>query len=596
MFADPSALIRTLETAKKRVLEFGKFTAKLGATAAAAGSAAFAPIAKMFTSAVEEGADISKLASQFGTTAEQVSTLRGAFAQAGVGATDFSSAMESLAGKISNAADGNGFLLDSLQSLGTGKELMGKGIDEQFDIIAERIKSIPNAIDQMRAANELGLGSMLPALKKGKAGLDELRAAAVANGDAMSGEQAEQAMEVQKEYNRVMLAAKSTLLEVGKALLPTGASFTSIGADIRSTLSDIRTWIQSHREIIIGVTAAAGALLAGGAAIAAFGGAVSIAAPIIGGLILAVKATVAVVASLFSPLGLIVAAVAAVGIGLYLLATRTEAGQAAFAKLKTMVGEAADFIKGSWKGITDAIGAGDFSLAFSIGLKTAEVAWKGFVLKLTEGWVWFKNVFVDTWEDATGWLAKAFVSVAASIEKTLSSVLKRIVDGFNSVAGAIDESLTIKIPGLRSDAEIDNVTKGLQAEIDKITEAEKKRRGAFRAGQIADAKTALDIAKEQLETLKQQAAEAAKKADWDKIPWLEIDEDEAAPQKSAPSIAALSEAAKGTFGSSSIQQALGYGDNVGQRQLDAQIGIQAAAERTAAATEKIADKPPAKFS
>jgi hypothetical protein len=595
MFADPSKLVRALEGAKQRVMAFAQFTAKIGAGAAAAGGAVFAPLAKSLTAAVEEGSEVSQLATQFGSTAEQVSRLRGAFAQAGVGGEDFSSAMERLGEKISTAADSGGFLLDNLQSLGTARDYMGKGLDEQLDMIAERIRAIPNAFDQARAAKDLGFSAEMAAvLKKGKAGLDEYRAAAEKNGDVMSGEQAKQAMEIQREYNRVMLAARSTILEVGKALLPTGASFTSIGQSIRDVLGDVRKWIQSHREIIVGVAAAAGALLAGGSAVAAFGAAVAVAAPIIGGLIIAVKTAIVVVGALVSPIGLAVAAVVAAAVGIGYLISRTEAGQQAFAALKAAIGDAAEFIRGSWRGIADAIGAGDFSLAFNIGMKSLEVVWRGFILKLTTTWIGFKALFVDTWEEATGEIAKAFVLVGAGIESVITGIITALVNQFNAIAKAL-RLPEISLRGLRSPEEIGRAANAMIDAIDAQTAAEKKRRAEFRRGQFDDAKTALDIAKEQLEILKKQAEESKRQADWDRIPWLEYEEDSTPRKSPLPSFTALSELAKGTFGGQAVQQTLGYGDNVGQRQLDAQIGIENNTAQSVKLLQDLNAKPGAVF-
>lgn len=593
MFADPSALIRTMEAAKKRVEAFGKHMGKIGLTAAAAGGAVFAPLAKLFSRAVEEGADVAGLARRYQMPVAALSELKNAFAEAGVEGQEFGSTLDNLASQIAAAADANGELIPGLQGL-RGNMLIGMDPARQLEAVFDAFERIQSVSDQINVAKQLGMEKLLPWLKKGKAGLEELRAQGAKNNEGWGAQDAADAEQVFKEYQQTLRSVKATILEVGKALLPTGQDFASVGADIRRNLEAAREWIRDNRQIIVIVTAVAGAVLAGGLAIAGFGGAVAVVAPIIGGLIIAVKATVAVVGALVGPLGLVVAAVAAAGVGLYLLATRTEAGRAALADLKGAMADAAEFIKGSWNGITDAISAGDFKLAFEIGLKSAEVAWKTFIVKLTTTWVGFKSVFVDTWEDATGWIAKAMVHLGASIEKNLLGVIRKIVDGFNSVAGAIDDSLTIKIPALRSDAEIERERDNLKEGIDQLTKAEKRRRNEFRKGQVDEAQSALDIAKEQLEILKRQAEEASKKAEWDRIPWIEY-EDETEETRKPPSFSALSEMAKGTFGGASIQQALGYGDNVGQRQLDAQLGIQSNTAKTAAAVEKLLDKPGATF-
>lgn len=595
MFADPSALIRGLEQAKKRVEQFGKFTKKVGLSAAAAGGVVFTPLAAMFTDAVKEGADLAGLSKKYQMPVAALSELKNAFAEAGVGGDEFSAILDKLNARIVAATDANEQLIPGLQGL-SGRELINKNSLQQLEAVFdlfERLGKNGTVADFNNQIAALGLEKLAPYLRKGAAGFAELKAQAGKNNTGWGAEDAAAAETVFKEYNQTIRSVKGTILEVGRALLPAGQDFATVGAQVRENLAAVRDWIREHKQIILIVTAAAGALMAGGLAVAGFGAAVAVAAPIIGGLIIAVKALVLVVGACLSPIGLVVAGVAAVGVGIAYLVTRTEAGAAAFQELKDMVGEAAEFIRGSWKGITDAIGAGNFSLAFEIGLKSAEVAWRDFVVKLTTIWVGFKSVFVDTWEDATTWLAKAMVTVAAGIESVVNGVLRTILDNFNTIAAALKQDhLKIDYSSLATNDKIGREAGDKIKAIEDQAAAEKKRRAEFRAGQIGDAKTALEIAKEQLEILKEQAAEEAKRDQGapEKAPPT------AAPQqKSPPSFTALSEFAKGTFGSSSIQQSLGFGDNVGQRQLDAQIGIQENTAISAKVLQDIAAKPGAKF-
>ncbi len=225
LFAEPNKLYRVLDQAKKRVIDFAKFTAKVGVGMAGLGTSVLGPIAKFFKDAVEEGNDIENLANKFGTTAEKISELRGAFIQAGVSSDQFESILEGLSVKISHAADANEFLHESLMSIGQGRELLSHGVGEQLDRIIESLAAIENVQDRIRAANELGLGSMIPYLKEGKAGLDKLRAAASSNGLVMSAEDAKASQQIFREWNSTVIGLKATLLSVGKALLPTGKDF-----------------------------------------------------------------------------------------------------------------------------------------------------------------------------------------------------------------------------------------------------------------------------------------------------------------------------------------------------------------------------------
>lgn len=585
LFADSNKLYRALDAAKKKVLDFAKATAKIGVGAAGVGGAVLTPIAKFFTDAVSQGADIEQLAQRFHTTAESISTLRGAFAQAGVSGEEFGGIMDGLATKIAGAADSRDELIHGLQGL-RGDFLLGKGVDEQLDLIAEKFKTIKAAEDQIRVANELGLGGMLPYLKQGKKGLDDMRAAAVANGDAMNGDDAKAALTIQKEYNRTMLAVKSTLVSVGKALLPTGKGFADIGAEIRSGLQVAREWVSANKQVIVVVTAVAAGLVAGGAALVTFATGMAVLAPLLTATVVVAKALVAAFLALASPVGLVVIGVAAIGAGLAYLFAQTESGVEVIGKLQSAFADFGAWIKGSWGGITDALKAGDWTLAFKIGIATVDVAWKGFVYGITATWIDFKSLFVDTFRQAVAGLKLLINDFGSYFEKVFTSNLKNNLESAAILIAAFDEGLSLKLANaagkLKSGGQIELERKKREKEIvgEFIVNEDAARKA--RADSLTGAGGAFKQAIVELDRLKKEAAEAAKNAGKD-LPILnDLKKDKPQP----PSFTQLYANQKGIFGGNAQQQ-LGYGDQVAQRQLDAQNGIKAAAEAQVALLEEL---------
>lgn len=588
-------MTRALEAARKQVVAFGQYTAKIGLGVAGAGAAMLTPITKVFTDAVNEGADVSKLSKRWRMTAESVSTLKGAFSQAGVGAEEFASSMDSFGDKIAAAATANDELIQGLQGL-RGVDLLGKTKEEQLDAFADAFKRIVHAEDQVRVASEFGFLPLLENLKKGSAGMRELREAAIANGDAMSGEQAQQAAEINREFNRTLLALKSTLLEVGKALIPTGASFSSVGADIRDGLSSVREWIRDNKQIVVAVTAAAGALFAGGAAVAAFGAAATAIAPIISGLAIAVKALVFTYGLLFNPITWIVIASTAAATGLAYLWSQTEHGTRVLGELKAAAGDVVKWFQSGFAAIGDAFKAGEWSLAFKIGIAMAREAWSMFVYGLTATWVDFNATFVDGWKEVTTWLAKTLTNVGAFVMRNTLGAMKKLIDGYNSIAGALDDSLKVNIDGLLSDDQINAARDDILKEIDKDHARGQAERDKFREDQVANAQRDWDEAWKALDDLKKEAAEAGAKQYgglFNRIAKIPRGTKQSAA--GPPSMQALAEQARGTFSSAAVQQSLGYGDQLGQRQLDAANNT---ARNTAAAVtvmEQIRDKPGAVY-
>src|SRR6185437_10759390 len=354
----------------------------------------------------------------FNTTAESISTLKGAFAQAGVSGEEFGGILSGLSEKIASAADSRDELIQGLQGL-RGDMLLGKDLDTQLDAIAEKFKTIVAREDQIRVANQLGLGGMIEHLKKGKAGMDALRAAAVANGDVMSGEDAKAASEIMKQYNRTLMAVKSTLISVGKTLLPTGKGFAEFGQDIRDGLGVVREWVAANKATIVIVAGVAAGFVAAGVALGTLSAAVMIAIPIITGLQMAITATGAILAAIASPIGIAAVAVGAIVAAFAYLWSTTEEGKGTLRDIKDAFSDFVDFLGGSWQGVKDALAAGDWGLAFKIGVATADVAWKKFVNGLTIAWVGFKDHFVDTWHEAIRDISKAMVNAAQLLQKVI---------------------------------------------------------------------------------------------------------------------------------------------------------------------------------
>lgn len=591
MFADPSALFRTLDAAKKRVLAFGQFAGKIGIGMAGIGTAAIAPIARLFADAVGEGANVNTLSKRWGMTAESVSTLKGAFAQAGMSGEDFGNTMDELSSKINEAAYSNEKLWNSA-SAPSGAALWGKDKQEQLYAFADAFSKLSDKAEQVDIAKKFGMLPLIEQLRGGRAAFKALQDAAIANGDAMNADDVKAAAEIQKEFNRVMLSVRSTLLEVGKALLPTGGSYASFGRDIRDALGSARDWIKMHREVIVAATAVAVGFVVIGFAISSIG----VAALAIIPALTALKISLAIVNALAAPLtgtfGAAVFAGVALAGALALVWTQTEHGQAALAELKTAFGEFAEWIKGSWQGISDALSAGDWTLAFKIGIATADAAWKGFVYGLTAAWVGFKDVFVDTFRAAISGMKLIANDFCAFFEKLFTWELKTTLESASILIAAFDEELSLKLANaagaLKSSGQIELERKGREKKIvGEYIKAEDEADKAHKS--VDDLEKAFVDALLGLEDLKRQAAKEAKEAgnrpwggggDWggeEELPWFDP------------------KAAKGMFGSDSIQQSLGYGDDIGQRQLAETQRIGDGVAEGNGLLRVIADKPGAKF-
>ena len=285
--ANDEKLMKALDGAKKKVENFAKGAASVALKMGATGGALFTPIAKIFSDAVSRGADVSKLAERFNTTTESVSGLAYGFEKAGGNLEEFGGAIQGISDKINDAATANAELIDGLRGL-SGRSLLGKTLDQQLDAIAERFKTITREADRSQVANGLGIGKLLPWLKRGKAGLDELRSSAKNAGAVLSAEDATRGRLALEAYTEAWQALKYALLELGTAFLPVGSESKSFAETIRSGAKSLREWLQANRGTIAAVAALGAGLIGLGASLAAVSVAASGIATIFGGVSTAV--------------------------------------------------------------------------------------------------------------------------------------------------------------------------------------------------------------------------------------------------------------------------------------------------------------------
>jgi hypothetical protein len=576
---DQSEFVKGLETAQKRLKTFAGYMARTGVAIGAAGGAITAPLVKFFADALDRGSNLKVLSDRLGETVESTSTLATGFEAAGVNLEEFGGVMGGLRSKITAAADANGELIDGMRGL-NGRTLLGKGVDTQLDAIAESFTRITLASDQAEQAEKLGLTSILPYLKKGKAGIDELRAAGAKG--MISKDEAERSNETMKAYTETWQSLKYTLLDVGKAFLPTSAQIQLAMGWVRKATTSTRDFIEKNQTLIMVIGGIGAALVAAGVALVTFGYAAALAGTLISAVIATISA-VATVGGILSgislPLLAIVAGVALLAAGLaglgYLFVTETEAGQAMFAALSDDVTAFGALFKTTYGGIVEAVQKGDLSLAFEIAMAGIDVAWKRTSLKLTAGWTVLKDDFVDGWHnmitavklifsDFGGWLAKQMGSVMKPVFDLAAEALdligdKRGADAFRKVGGLSPEQM---------DEARDKVRAGILGD----AAGEQKERTDFRNDQIAGAMNQLKAAEQALAelTAKAKAENPAQQAE---AVAKFLDKKGGGGKAGDPfGISALSEHVKGlTSGPANLQ--LAYGDTTAKRQLDAQEDI-----------------------
>jgi hypothetical protein len=640
LFAKDNRLYRALDQAKKGLSQFASFAAKsmgggiaaLGTPMTAMGNQLLNPIKALFAEVAGRGAGIDSMAKRFGTTTENISELAFGFEKAGVDLKQFGGVMDGLAGRIVTAANANEELIDGLRGL-NGRQLINKDIGTQLDMIAEKFKTIVLAEDQIKVAADLGLSSILSALKKGKAGIDEYRQAARDAGGVVSPEEAARSAAVMKSLTDAWQTVKYAILEVGSALLPTTGETKSLLEQFRAGVKTVREWTAENRGLIRSVAAIGAGLVAAGAVMAGVGGAITvmgtIAGPVfaaigtaVGLTIAAVKLLAVGVLALVSPIGAVAIAVGGLA---YLFATQTESGREMVSETKsnfsvladtisTQLGKTAETAKSTWASITSALKQGDLKGAAEVALGGVRVEWARGMMFLTGMWNAFKATFVDTFHDACSVVEVAWNDLTAAIEtvwnemtSAIGEAFLEVVEGILSAAADIVDAFDLGdvFGGLRKAASEtkkvkDAVGTDREAETKRIEDVRAKKEAAILIGAGNDAagrklaraddlKAAMDafnaasndFNNAQIKIAMAAAAAANQMAAAEKL--YGYDKTHKTAAAAMPKPTELFAAAKGTFALPDAQMQLGYGDNMGKRQLDAQIGVKTSVDKANAA-------------
>lgn len=569
LFVEDNKLYRGLDLVGTKFKGWGQQMRNMGAALGAGGGAVLGPLLAGLTEVTNRAAGLQLLADRTGETVGAVSTLAGGFERAGVSADSFGGILEGLRTKVAEAADANGYLLNNLQSLGPAARLAGLPTRDLLNQIADSIERIPTAVNQLRAAKALGLEGILPQLRKGREGINELFASG--GPGAISEEEGRQAVAVTRAASAAWGDFKDTVRQVGMALLPTAAGIAEMSTQFKTGLGQVRDWIKENRAAIVVAAGVGAGLVAAGAVLIGFGATVAAVGSVVSLTVAAVKLAFG---ALLSPVGL---AAAAVGGLIYLVLTETEKGREGLAYLGDGFSALAGRVRESFAGISDALGAGDWALAWKIGVATLKAEWENFSFYFQVAWNIVKELFVDGWKDAVAGLKLIFLDLSAFIARNTAGMVRSLVEKLAGVAGAVDkklgESLRRSAAGIPSDRQINAERDRQKNEVIDTRSREQREANAARHEAARAAWQAREDARAELAGLNELARW---RAEFARMPWLGEDEEaDGSPTSKFSGPARLADVVKGTFGGSAIGQQFGIGDSIPQQQLDATRGVMA---------------------
>lgn len=376
-------LAKTMTTANTDLLQLGEAFKFVGPIANAAGIS------------LEEVSAAIQILSNAGIQAEMAgTTLRGAILSLASPSQEASQVMKMLGIQV---MDSRGKFKSMAEIIESFEKAMGKMEDGQ------RLMWLGKIFPDRQAANFTNFIGKSEELRKRTADIT----ASTGESARVSGAQLDTLFGAWKLLES---ALEGVALIIGKALAPTLREWGNTLVDGIGLLARIidgnKEWIPVIGKTIVGIGAVGVALVTAGTAI-------NLVAWAIGGIGTAVALVGTLIAGLLTPIGLVTAGIA--GFSVHWL-TATQDGQHAV----TMMGKQIQWLGGifseAWKGITDAVMAGDLELAARVAWVGLRQVWDAGIGFLNEAWLAFIEGFSSAFRLAIGAVAKQLNSLHADVQ------------------------------------------------------------------------------------------------------------------------------------------------------------------------------------
>ncbi|HQL76536.1 MAG TPA: phage tail tape measure protein [Phycisphaerae bacterium] len=413
----------------------------------------------------------------------------------------------------------------NLRPLGTVLSEVGKAMAKMPN--AERLTLARDLFDQRAVSGALKLGGSPEQMQQ------------LADAISKAGGAAERTAKMMDSglggaFRMMMSAAEGVAIAVGEAM---ASMISGWMGKVQRTAEMIAEWVGQNKQLVTTVALVVVGVLGAGAAFTVLGvslkglaaavGVVAKAFVLLGGVI---KIAVALLTALLSPIGLVIAAVGALGV--YLLSV-TGAGGKALAWL----GERFDQLKqdalAAWQGIGDALAAGDISLAAKILWLTLKMEWQKGVNALTGYWVAFKRKFTDIldsfvyggqviwtdfvyglqslWARLVGGLRTIWAKFTAWHARTVESTANWMAKRWMEAQALFDDSIDVKFVTQHIDQQSTQRMEAIDhQERSDIAAAQSKRDQALQEAQAARQNRLAEIGRADAENERQRADEYAR--------------------------------------------------------------------------------------
>jgi hypothetical protein len=427
----------TLKAAEAKLKAFGAGLTGIGAGIVGLGAGALAPLLGAAKSFADAGSVLADASARTGVSVEALSALGHAAGQTGTDLETVEGGIKKMQKALGEAALGSSEAQVAFGELGLSVDkLLRLNPDQQFEAVAQAIGRIDNPTLKAAAAMKV-FGKSGTALVPLIDDLDALTKEARDLGLVMSTEDAQSADRLGDAMDNVSATLNRVVQVVGAALAP---DLSDLADQIIRVVSKAIEWVNANRPLIVTIAKVAAGVVVAGAALVGLGVAFSALGSVLGGVATGIGVVGAVLGAIFSPLGLITIGLAAGAVAFF---KYTDAGQQALAFLSESFGQLWADATTTFKGIADALKAGDIGLA-------AQILWTGLKIEFLKGvqflralWADWGNAFMDVFQSASTFVSGLMIDLWAGIQSTWAASLSALKGSWGS---ALAEMLKIAIP------------------------------------------------------------------------------------------------------------------------------------------------------
>lgn len=398
LFTDDSKLVQGLRQAERTVNRWGRNLSRTSASLAKVGASILAPLAGAVAMFKKQGDALADMSVRTGFAVETLSALEYVGSQTAVTMDQLQTAI-----RMSQKAIGDPTLSRSLSQIGLEAEhLRQLSPEDQFFAMADHIKGINDqslkAATAMRLFGRQGV-QLVEMLNLGSDGLHEMMREAERLGIVMSTDAAKAADQFDNVIGTLNLQIKRLVGEVGAALVPV---LEEVIQKISKIIPKIKETVAANAGLIVMVAKIGAGFIAASVA-------VKIAAVAMTTLV----KSIAILRGIITTLNVVAkammnpwVAIPVVIVGAVLVATGA---------LK----EIEKVFRQTFRGMSDALSAGDLKLAGQILWTSLKILWR-------EG----SGYLGDIWDSLMGGMAKVVDGFAWGISETFHSTIKAIQVGF----------------------------------------------------------------------------------------------------------------------------------------------------------------------